>query len=493
MSQVNVDVAIVGYGPVGATLANLLGVAGLSVAVIERHTGPYSLPRATHIDGEAMRVLQTAGLAQDVAATLGVHPRMQFFNAQGRLLIDWSRPTQSGPTGWRDSNRFHQPALEMILRRGLERFPGHVVLSGCELNDISEDESLVVARYTRVADGTSGEVHARYIVGCDGANSRVREFMGSSVEVLADPAQWLVVDVLLTEPVSTLVSGTVQFCDPARPITSIECVDGRHRWEIKLMPGDDAATFAEPENVWQKLKPWLAPQQARIERSVVYTFRAALAECWRRGRILLAGDAAHQTPPFLGQGLCAGLRDAANLAWKLQWVLKGLAPQSLLDSYQQEQAPHVRAFIHEALRIGNIIQVTDPHAAAIRDQELVERPQMLTSIRPSLGAGLHANWPAPAGTLSQQPVLADSLRMDDVAGLRFVILGSREILDGVSPATREIWQRVDALTLADEGSAYLAQLGYLCVIVRPDRYILAAANSAAELDAASALIPFVRD
>jgi 3-(3-hydroxy-phenyl)propionate hydroxylase len=137
--------------------------------------------------------------------------------------------------------------------------------------------------------------------------------------------------------------------------------------------------------------------------------------------------------------------------------------------------------------------VTDPQAAAVRDQALVERPQMLTSIRPSLGAGLHAGWPAPAGSLSQQPVLADGRRMDDVAGLRFVILGSREILDGVSPATREIWQRAGALILADEGAAYLAQLGYPCVIVRPDRYILAAAHSTAELDAASGLIPFARD
>lgn len=493
MSQVDVDVAIVGCGPVGATLANLLGIAGLSVTVVERHTGPYSLPRATHIDGEAMRVLQTAGLAQEVAATLGVHPRMQFINAQGRLLIDWSRPTQPGPTGWRDSNRFHQPQLEAILRHGLERFPGHTMLSGCEIDGIDEDENGVVARYAHLADGTRGEVRARYIVGCDGANSQVRGWIGSAVEVHADPAQWLVVDVLLAEPVSTLASGTVQICDPARPITSIECVGGRHRWEIKLIPGDNAATFADPENVWQKLKPWLTPQQARIERAVVYTFRAAIAQSWRRGRVLLGGDAAHQTPPFLGQGLCAGIRDAANLAWKLQWVLKGLAAQSLLVSYQQEQSSHVRAFIREAVRIGDILQVTDPDAAVRRDQELVERPQMLTSIRPSLGPGLHANWPAPAGTLSQQPVLSDGRRMDDVAGLRFVVLGSREILDGVPPATREVWRRADALILPDEGTAYLAQLGFRCVIVRPDRYILAAANSAAELAAASALIPLMRD
>jgi 3-(3-hydroxy-phenyl)propionate hydroxylase len=187
------------------------------------------------------------------------------------------------------------------------------------------------------------------------------------------------------------------------------------------------------------------------------------------------------------------LRDAANLAWKLDWVLKGLAPQSLLDSYAQEQAPHVRAFIQEAVRIGNILQVTDPDAAARRDQELVERPQMLSSIRPSLGAGLHANWPPPAGTLSQQPVLADGRRLDDVAGLRFVVLGMRDVLDAVSRATRDIWRRADAVILPDEAQGYLAELGCQWVIVRPDRYILAAARSAADLDAASALIPLTHE
>jgi len=256
-----------------------------------------------------------------------------------------------------------------------------------------------------------------------------------------------------------------------------------------LMPGDDAGSFAEPPNVWHLLQPWLDPSQAVIERSVVYTFRGAIADRWRRGRLLLAGDAAHQTPPFLGQGLCAGIRDAANLAWKLQWVVRGLASPSLLDSYQQEQSAHVRAFIREAVRIGEILQVTDPEAAARRDRELVERPQMLTSIRPSLGAGLHANWPAPAGLFSQQAVLSDGRRMDDVAGMHFVVLGSREVLAGVSNATRELWHRSGTVVLPDEGTAYLEGLGHSCVIVRPDRYLLAAANSAAEIDAASALIP----
>src|SRR5271166_555028 len=483
------DVAIVGYGPVGATLANLLGVAGLSVTVIERYSEPYTLPRATHIDGEAMRVLQAAGLAQEVAPTLGLHPRMQFVNAEGRLLLDWRRPTQAGPTGWRDNNRFHQPALEQILRRGLARFSGHKVLVDCEFDGIHEEDDRVAALYTRSTDGTSGEVHARYLVGCDGANSPVRELIGSPLEALGPADRWLVVDVQLGEPVPTLASGTVQICDPSRPITSIECVGGRHRWEIKVMPGDDIASFAEPDNVWARLKPWITPQQARIERAVLYTFRAVIAQSWRRGRILLAGDAAHQTPPFLGQGLCAGVRDAANLAWKLQWVLKGLAPQSLLDSYAQEQAPHVRAFIQEAIRIGSIIQETDPRAAARRDEELIERPQMLSSIRPSLGPGLQENWPRPAGTLSQQPILSDGRRMDDTAGLRFVVLGPRDILDGVSQVTREIWQRADALILHDEGRDYLAELGCKWAIVRPDRYILAAATTARELDAASALIP----
>jgi 3-(3-hydroxy-phenyl)propionate hydroxylase len=490
---VTADVVIVGNGPVGATLANLLGVAGWSVAIIERFVDCYTLPRATHLDGEAMRAMQATGLAKEFAATLGVHPRMRFVNGEGRLLADWPRPTDIGPSGWRESNRFHQPALEQVLRRGLDRFPGHVALAGCEFNSLREQGEQVIARYTRIADGTAGEVRARFLVGCDGANSRVRELMDTSLEILAEPAQWLVSDILLDEPVATLSAGTVQYCDPARPITSIECVGGRHRWEIKLMPGDDAATFANSDNVWRMLAPWISPQQGRIERGVMYTFRSAVARHWRRGHTLLAGDAAHQTPPFLGQGLCAGMRDAANLAWKLDWVLKGLAPQSLLDSYAHEQSPHARAFIMEAIRIGNIIQVTDPEAAARRDQEFVSRPQMMHSIRPSIGAGLHAGWPAPSGTYSQQPVLSDGRRMDDAAGQRFVVLGSQDVIAGVSQATRDDWRRADTVILPGEGAAFLAQLGCKWVIVRPDRYILAAADCAADLDKATALIPLVRE
>jgi 3-(3-hydroxy-phenyl)propionate hydroxylase len=487
------DVVIIGNGPVGATLANLLGVAGWSVAIIERFVDCYTLPRATHLDGEAMRALQATGLAEEFATTLGVHPRMRFVNGEGRLLAEWLRPTDIGPSGWRESNRFHQPALEQVLRRGLDRFPAHVALAGCEFNAMREEGEHVIARYTRMADGTTGEVRACFLVGSDGANSRVRKVMGTSLDVLAEPAQWLVVDILLNAPLEKLSKGTVQYCDPARPITSIECVGGRHRWEIKLMPGDDVATFADPDNVWRMLAPWISPQQGRIERGVMYTFRSAVARHWRRGHTLLAGDAAHQTPPFLGQGLCAGIRDAANLSWKLDWVLKGLAPQSLLDTYAQEQSPHARAFIEEAIRIGNIIQVTDPEAATRRDQAFVDRPQMMQSIRPSIGAGLHAGWPAPAGTYSQQPVLSDGRRMDDVAGQRFVVLGSQEVIAGVLQATRAVWQRAGAVILPGEGAAYLAKLGCQWVIVRPDRYILAAADSAADLDKATTLIPLVHD
>jgi 3-(3-hydroxy-phenyl)propionate hydroxylase len=189
--------------------------------------------------------------------------------------------------------------------------------------------------------------------------------------------------------------------------------------------------------------------------------------------------------------LCAGIRDAANLAWKLAWVIRGQADDSLLDTYEQEQSPHVRAFIGEAVRIGRIIQVTDLRAAAQRDSELVTSPQIMRSIRPSLGAGLHAV-PAPAGTLSEQPILSTGRRMDDVVGMKFAVLGARPVIDGVSAETRERWRRADVVILPDEGSSYLAKLGCSAVIVRPDRYLLAAARGAAELDIASQLIP-VRD
>ena len=215
----------------------------------------------------------------------------------------------------------------------------------------------------RMEDLSTGKLvraSARYVVGCDGARSIVRRFMGTELDDLQSHERWLVVDVLLQRERPDLGDHSIQFCDPARPATYVRGVGNRRRWELMLMPGDDPTAITRPEAIWALLSRWVTPQEATLERPAVYTFHSVVARGWRAGRLLIAGDAAHQTPPFMGQGMCAGIRDAANLAWKLGAVVRGDAPPGLLDTYESERSPHVREFIQTAVRLGGVIQTTDP-------------------------------------------------------------------------------------------------------------------------------------
>ncbi|MCM2472412.1 bifunctional 3-(3-hydroxy-phenyl)propionate/3-hydroxycinnamic acid hydroxylase [Rhizobium sp. CG5] len=484
-----VDVIIVGLGPTGATLANLLCTMDLSVCVIEADETMYTLPRATHFDGEVMRVFQSIGLADKIKPDTHVNPGMTFINPQHEVILRWPRPAEIGPQNWHGSYRFHQPALEIALRQGLNRFPDARVLIGCEVIALEQDEDGVVAQYRTRKTGETDTVRGRYLVGCDGGRSPVRGMIGSELEDLGSHEQWIVVDLLMKRNVEGLTDGTVQFCSPDRPTTFMRCVGNRRRWEFMVMPGDDVRELVTPAGTWALLSPWLTPDDADIERSVAYFFHAIMAAPWRKGRVLLAGDAAHQTPPFLGQGLCAGIRDSANLAWKLASVVKGKAPHALLDSYEAERSPHVRLFIENAMQIGSIIQTTDPEQARKRDEDLAKSERLITSINPRLGPGLHGTAPAPAGTISHQPILSDGRPLDDVVGHRFVVLGHHDLLDKVSNATRMRWQDADLLYLPGEGLDYLDKIGARSVIIRPDRYILGTANTTEDLERLCELLP----
>jgi 3-(3-hydroxy-phenyl)propionate hydroxylase len=441
------DVAIVGYGPVGALLANLLGQAGLRVKVFERDREIYDLPRAVHFDGEVMRIFQSVGLAERiVAATRTSSKGMHFVNAEGRTLMIRRGVDGPGPHGWAGNWYFHQPELELILREGVRRFPGVEVRLGHEVRSVDELE-------------------ARFVVGCDGARSLVRQAIGSRQHDLGLHQPWLVVD-LLCDPGSpraqALPDFTIQLCDPARPMTVVHVGGRRRRWEIMLMPGDDPARLTEPEIFWPMMARWLAPEDARLERAAVYTFHSLVQEGWRKARLLLAGDACHQTPPFLGQGMCAGMRDAANLSWKLAAVLRGDAPDSLLDSYESERLPHVRAFIELAVKLGAVLQETDPGAAAARDARFAAGVEMFDFPQPQLGPGYRVDGPPPLGTIFPQPRLANGQLMDEAIGQRFAIVGEVSLL-----ATK----RPDAVLLPDAGAEWLAGHGRRAAILRPDRYI----------------------
>jgi len=451
------DVAIVGCGPVGALLANLLGQSGLAVDIYDREREIFPLPRAVHFDGEVMRIFQSAGLAEKVANVARASSRgMHFVNGKGRTLMIRRGIDGPGPHGWAGNWYFHQPLLEAVLREGLKRFDNVRAHLGHEVASVDE-------------------LDARYVVGCDGARSLVRQVIGSRHVDLGLHQPWLVVD-LLCDPASARVKAlpdyTIQLCDPARPMTVVNVGGERRRWEIMLMPGDDPARLTESDIFWPMMARWLGPDDAQLERAAVYTFHSVVQQGWRKGRLLLAGDACHQTPPFLGQGMCAGMRDAANLAWKLAAVIKNAAPDSLLDTYESERLPHVRAFIDLAVKLGAVLQETDPAAAAERDRRFEAGAEMFDFPQPQLGPGFRLDAPPPVGTIFPQARLADGRLMDEATGQRFAIVGDAALLNGTP---------TKAVLLPGVGLEWLAEHGKRAAVLRPDRYVFGLADTTREL------------
>ncbi len=436
----NCDVCIIGAGPVGLLLGNLLGRRGVSVVIVEKQPKPYDLPRAVHFDGEAMRVFQAAGLAEQVLPHTMVGRGMLFKDTNDAVVVDWSRDQNIGPMGWHESNRCHQPGIEDALRAGLDRFAHVQLIEGVAVTDIEQDETGVDVT---LAGGRM--VRAVYAVGADGANSFVRRRLGIGEDDLGFKEDWLVVDLILKRPRPDLGDYSVQFCDPVNSATYVRGVGDRRRWELRL-PDDRAADPNESE-IWQRLSRWITPEDAELERSAVYTFRSCVAESWRKDRVFLVGDAAHQMPPFMGQGMCAGIRDVANLSWKLAQVLYG--GEDVLWSYESEREPHIRQFIELTVSLGKLINQT---AAG-------EAPKgKMKSIWPELGAGLGTR-KGVGGALAPQPRV-DGVLADDFAKQGFYVLASRAVESD--------------LPVVVGAQDWLAEHGVEAVVVRPDGYVLEA-------------------
>lgn len=464
------DVAIVGLGPTGATLACLLAKCGLDVLAMDRQAGPCPEPRAVHFDDEVMRVFQTIGLAEAVEGVSRINPGMRFVDAGGSLLLDWPRPADVGPMGWHASYRFHQPDLEGILRAAVARANEIQVLAPADATDIIDRGDHVDIRLS-TSDGTDKRsVSARYVVGCDGARSTVRSAIGTGHHDLGFNERWLVVDALLTAPQPHLGDHTIQHCNPERPATYVRGPGDRRRWEIALKDGERAEDMTSDEVLWPLLSGWLSPQVAVLERRAVYTFHSTIARTWRRGRLMIAGDAAHQTPPFMGQGMCAGIRDAANLGWKLAAVVRGADP-SLLDTYGEERIPHVRAYIETAIRLGGLINASGTKDAL---QQALPRPDgsaRMSSIAPPLGRSKLLGSGEKAGRLCPQPRLSGGERLDDACGYGHALLTTRHEEHAVEPPHG----RAAVFCAGDhpEIGTLLDEFGCGAILVRPDRYIAA--------------------
>ena len=485
------NVVIVGCGPVGTMLANLLGLQGISTLVLEREAAIYNLPRAVHFDDEVMRLLQTVGLAETMQRLVHVSPGMKFVDDTGRLLLDWARPLERGPQGWHASYRFHQPELERVLRDGLSRWRSVSLKLRTEVFALEQESDAVVVRYEDLSTGGLANCRARYVVGCDGARSLVRRLIGAPMEDLGFHERWLVLDAILRRPCSHLGDHSVQHCSRKRPATYVRGTGNRRRWEIAVLPGEDEAAITQPAKVLELLKPWVEPEDVELERVAVYTFHSAIAPRWRSARLLIAGDSAHLTPPFLGQGMCAGMRDAGNLAWKLGRVLRGQNDDGLLDAYQTERASHVREYIELAVHLGGLINTKAMEAALPGSVLEGGEAARMTSIRPRLGPGVAAGWNGLAGQIAPQPRLADGTRLDDRVGYRFAALLQPDFAADLPADTLGRLVDREVVVVADdapEPQAWLQAADASAILVRPDRYVLGAAHSLQELNALVAAI-----
>lgn len=343
-----VDVLIVGYGPVGAALAALLGRYGVRTRVIDKAADILSSPRAIALDNEALRILQMAGLEEDAFAKVAIpHVRMH-----GPCVGEFSRVNTSGSLdGHPKLVTFYQPDLERALRRKAEAFDVVSTSTSTEMLGFVDDGEQV--RVTmRHPDGRETEVSARYLVGADGAGSPVRKAIGQEFDGKTYAEDWLIVDARAAPG----AFDHVEFiCDPRRPTPHMVAPGGRVRWEFMLRPGETREEMERDDVIQRLLAPWAEAGELQIERKAVYRFHARSCERYSRGRVFLAGDAAHITPPFVGQGLVAGLRDAANLAWKLAWVVQGRAAPAILESYDQERRPHATQMIALATFMGQLV------------------------------------------------------------------------------------------------------------------------------------------
>lgn len=349
ISTDSVDVLVVGYGPVGAAMAALLGRYGVKTLVIDRLRDVVMMPRAIALDNEALRILQMVGLDDQSFERIAI----QEVRMHCPYVGQFGRVNTSGAIdGHPKLVTFYQPELEQALRRQVATLPTVSVCPEVELLDLQQDSQGVVAR-VRDRNGDERDIAARYLVGADGAGSRVRTLIGQDFQGQTYAEDWLIIDANQRE--NKAIDHVEFICDPRRPTPHMPAPGGRERWEFMLHPDEKREEMEQPEKLAELLAPWMRSEDMTVERQAVYRFHARCCNRFQKERVFLVGDAAHITPPFVGQGLVAGLRDVVNLAWKLAWVCDGRASPAILASYDQERRPHARKMIGLAKLMGKLV------------------------------------------------------------------------------------------------------------------------------------------
>ena len=457
MTHAQQTVVIVGAGPTGVTAATLLAQYGIATTLLDRWAGVYPQPRAVHLDDEVYRILNRLGIAEAFAAISRPALGLRLIDPKLRVLAEFHRDPNQRRNGYPSANMFDQPVLEELLRANLARYPEATLRGSVDVTDVAATgDGRVRVTFTDRSNGGTEFIDADYLLGCDGANSLVRNRIGSAMEDLRFEQRWLVIDVTSTADLEQW-EGVHQLCDSRRAGTFMRIGDDRYRWEFRLLDGEKAEDFRG----MAALRPLIAPWTARVDESRLeitrvaeYTFRAKIADHWRRGNTFLLGDAAHLTPPFVGQGLGAGLRDAMNLSWKLAGVLAGTLDPGVLDTYEQERKPHARAMIGLALMVGRAMTSGGRIGDMLRGIVVPRinllpglRKKVLDSETPALRRGPLVQTSGPlTGTLCPNARTPDGRCLDDVLGSGFALITTE------APAP-------DDLTLARKRGAatYLAE------------------------------------
>lgn len=498
-----VDCVVVGAGPVGLVTALLLGREGWRVAVIERWPSRYPMPRACTIDHEALRILQSAGVMEEhgdlFEPSRGERGGYQMRNADGELLraINWNRAAESG---WANTNGFYQPDLEEVLENMVDALPNVELRRGWTVTDVDDTGECVTVGMSLTGDDDRRDtVVADWVVAADGANSVVRQMLGIQSEDSGFEADWLVVDYrpLVDREWDAFVT---QYCDPAQPATAVKSGPGRRRFEFMRRDDMSLDELALAETAWRLMSPWaVTPDNAELERHAVYTFRGRWAREWSKGRVFLAGDAAHLMPPFLGQGLCAGLRDARALTWRLLLVQQGLADRAILLTYGAERREHVQVIINEAVAVGRVICELSPERAAARDAQMraeLADPAAITvePPHPRLGApSITVPSDGVEGRLSVQGRVEVDGRTglyDDVVGGGWQLIGwevdpSGELtaddlswFTSIGGSIRAVGRRGPVRDVDGSYARWFEEHGCSVVLARPDFYVFGVGTAA---------------
>ncbi|QRK12335.1 bifunctional 3-(3-hydroxy-phenyl)propionate/3-hydroxycinnamic acid hydroxylase [Archangium violaceum] len=463
------DVLISGCGPVGALTANLLGLYGVRTVVLERDLTPHSQPRAITCDDEAMRIYQAAGLADVLDAHMYTCPEVELVGASGELFARLVIQGTDFGYGYSALRFFSQPYLERILRLGLSRFPHVSLRLGQRVEAYSQDSQGISVTVSDARDGSERTVRARYLLACDGGRSTLRQLAGIDMVGATYDEGMLAISLLLPEPPPPLCR---MVCDPHRHVFVARCAGNELRVECMIRADEKPEDLLKPERIREFISPYVDPDRATVQRAAAYIFNRRVASRWRDGRLFLLGDAAHLMPPVLGQGLCSGLRDAANISWKLASVVHGHADEPLLDTYELERRPHAEAMLEASVNMGRIVLTGSRPLAFVRDnvfraldriprvqrfiRNLEFKPRPLIPRGFMLG-GSRGHSQAPEGTYFPQPRVGapggKEVRLDELLGPGFSIL--------VHPETREASLRA-AQVLAEA-------IGARCLRIIPPR------------------------